>query len=295
MIDFGVGDPREPTPAFIREALAAGIGEPLVLPARRRAARAARRRHGVVGRRYGVDVDPDREIVPTLGSKEAIFSFAQIAVGERRLVAVSEPGYPVYERGALFAGAGGRRRAAAGEDGLAAGPRRVRPLGRARPLLDVLPVRPDGRDGAARVPRGAIRPGARARVPRLLRRGLLGAVVRRGPPVSALQVSDRENVVVFNTLSKRSSMTGYRSGFVCAAPAICDALRAFRPTNGHGPARVRPARLGRRVVRTRRTSTRCARCTAASARALLPALEPAGLRLAGGDATFFLWCAVEGE
>ena len=40
------------------------------------------------------------------------------------------------------------------------------------------------------------------------------------PPVSALQIADRTNVVVFNTLSKRSSMTGYRSGFVCAPPDV---------------------------------------------------------------------------
>ena len=53
--------------------------------------------------------------------------------------------------------------------------------------------------------------------------------------MSALQVADRENVVVFNTLSKRSSMTGYRSGFVCAPPEVADALRAFRPSVGTAP------------------------------------------------------------
>ena len=105
MIDFGVGDPREPTPAFIRDALVAGIGELSSYP---RAAGLPELRAAIaawIGRRYGVEVDPDREVVPTLGSKEAIFSFAQVAVGERRLVAVPEPAYPVYERGALFAGA----------------------------------------------------------------------------------------------------------------------------------------------------------------------------------------------
>src|SRR5581483_3714610 len=105
VIDFGVGDPREPTPSFIRDALVAGIDEvssyprAVGLPAYREAVAAW------VGRRFGVDVDPAREVVPTLGSKEAIFSFAQVAVGGRRLVAVPEPGYPVYERGARFAGA----------------------------------------------------------------------------------------------------------------------------------------------------------------------------------------------
>src|SRR6185312_5224149 len=52
------------------------------------------------------DVDPGREVIPTLGSKEAIFSFPQVAFGERRLAAVPEPAYPVYERAALFAGGG---------------------------------------------------------------------------------------------------------------------------------------------------------------------------------------------
>ena len=102
VIDFGVGDPREPTPAFIREALVDGMRELSSYP---RAAGLPELREAIaawIGRRYGVEVG-ESEIVPTLGSKEAIFSFAQIAVGERRVVAVPEPAYPVYERGALFA------------------------------------------------------------------------------------------------------------------------------------------------------------------------------------------------
>ena len=55
------------------------------------------------------------------------------------------------------------------------------------------------------------------------------------PPASALQVADLTNVAVFNTLSKRSSMTGYRSGFVAGDPALVAALKAFRPTVGTAP------------------------------------------------------------
>src|SRR6476646_5072754 len=104
LIDFGMGDPREVTPAFISEALAASI-EPVSsypratgLPELREAI------SGWIERRFSVAVDPATEIVPTLGSKEAIFSFAQIALGDKRVVAIPEPAYPVYERGALFAG-----------------------------------------------------------------------------------------------------------------------------------------------------------------------------------------------
>ena len=55
------------------------------------------------------------------------------------------------------------------------------------------------------------------------------------PPVSALQLADRTNVVVFNTLSKRSSMPGYRSGFAAGDPAIIAALKRYRPNVGVAP------------------------------------------------------------
>jgi DNA-binding transcriptional MocR family regulator len=104
LIDFGMGDPREVTPPFIREAMLASVEAVSSYP---RATGLPELREAVarwIGARFDVDVDEATEIVPTLGSKEAIFSFAQIALGEKRLVAVPEPGYPVYERGALFAG-----------------------------------------------------------------------------------------------------------------------------------------------------------------------------------------------
>ena len=53
-------------------------------------------------RRFGAALDPDPQVVPTLGSKEAIFHMAQVLGGD--LVAVPAPAYPVYERGAAFAG-----------------------------------------------------------------------------------------------------------------------------------------------------------------------------------------------
>ncbi len=68
-------------------------------------------------------------------------------------------------------------------------------------------------------------------------------------PVSALQLDDWTNVVAFNTLSKRSSMTGYRSGFVAGDPSLIAALQAVPAQHRHGAAGVRPARLGRRLGR----------------------------------------------
>ena len=123
-VDFGMGEPREETPAFIREALAAAI-EPLSsYPAGRRPAGAARGDRRLGRRRFGVTLDPDREIVPTLGSKEAIFHLAQVAGGE--LVAAPTPAYPVYERGAAFAGRALLELPLAAERRLPARPRRGR-------------------------------------------------------------------------------------------------------------------------------------------------------------------------
>jgi succinyldiaminopimelate transaminase len=293
VIDFGVGDPREPTPRFIREALVAGVEEASSYP---RAVGLPEYRDAVaawIARRFGVEVDPATEIVPTLGSKEAIFSFAQVVVGERRLVAVPEPGYPVYERGALFAGAQVV----------------ALPLREERGWLPDL----DGFDRWDEVallwtcypanPTGATAPlsfydelAARA-----AEHGFLlcsdeaySELWFGERPVSALEVADRTHVVVFNTLSKRSSMTGYRCGWVCASRQVADALRAFRPTLGTAPQQfVQRAGIAafadeahvdavREVYRRKRET-------------LLPALEAAGLRLAGGDATFFLWLSVDGE
>src|SRR5213595_1594170 len=111
VLDFGKGDPNEPTDRIIRRALVDAVPErapyPLAagLPELRQAAA------GWCGRRFGVELDPDTEVIPTYGSKEAIFSLAQVLVdphSTKRVVVYGEPAYPVYERGALFAGAGVR-------------------------------------------------------------------------------------------------------------------------------------------------------------------------------------------
>jgi acetylornithine aminotransferase len=293
LIDFGMGDPREVTPAFIREALAASIEPVSSYP---RATGLPELRQAIAGwieRRFGISVDPATEIVPTLGSKEAIFSFAQVALGDKRIVAIPEPAYPVYERGALFANGSVATLPLKEEHGWL-------------PDLDAF----DAWDEIALFwvcypnnPTGAVAPlsfyeelAARAR-----EHGFLlcsdeaySELWFDEPPVSALQVEDRTNVVVFNTLSKRSSMTGYRSGFVCAPPEIGDALRSFRPTVGTAPQEfVQRASVAAwsddRHVEDVRALYRRKRET------LLPALEERGLRLAGSEATFYLWLDVGGS
>jgi succinyldiaminopimelate transaminase len=292
LIDFGMGDPRERTPDFIREALLASVEEVSSYP---RAPGLPELREAIadwIGRRFDVSVDADTELVPTLGSKEAIFSFAQIALGEKRLVAVPEPAYPVYERGTLFAGGEIVAVPLREADGWLPDLDRFQAWDEIALFWTCYPNNPTGAEAPVAFYEELA---ARAR-----EHGFLlcsdeaySELWFDEAPGSALQVGDRTNVVVFNTLSKRSSMTGYRSGFVCAPPQIVSALRAFRPTVGTAPQefvqRASVAAWGddahvedvREIYRRKRD-------------ALLPALETGGLRLAGSTATFYLWLDVGG-
>jgi succinyldiaminopimelate transaminase len=293
-IDFGIGDPQEPIDPRIKQALVDGLedrmGYPLAggLPELRDAVAAW------VERRFAVTLDPATEILPTLGSKEAIFSLAQVMVSpEKDLVIATEPGYPVQERGARFAGA----------DVLHLP---LRELGGFLP--DLRSLAPGALERCAifwvnypNNPTGAVAPlefyeelAALARANDfLLASDEAYTELYFGPeaPVSALQLEHRDNVAVFNTLSKRSSMTGYRSGFVAGDPALIAALKQFRPTVGTAPqVFVQRAAVAawsdeehvdamRELYRRKRDI-------------LLSVLREKEIRPAGSEATMYLWLEV---
>jgi acetylornithine aminotransferase len=294
VIDFGIGEPREETPPFIRRALADALeAEPVStypssvgLPELREAIAAWAQR------RFGATLDPDTGVVPTMGSKEAIFHLAQVVAARGDRVAVTTPSYPVPARGALFAGA----------EVLAL------PLDPARgwqPDLDAVDW-----DGVALLwlnfpnnPTAATAPLALYEHAAALARahGFVLAVDEAyselwfdgDAPVSALQLADHTNLVVFNTLSKRSSMPGYRSGFAAGDPELIAALKRYRPNVGVAPQTfVQRAAIAawsdeEHVIEVRERYR-------AKRDALLPALLAAGLERSGGDASFFLWLRVPG-
>jgi succinyldiaminopimelate transaminase len=294
LIDFGIGDPSEPPDPRIAQALVDALpltnGYPRApgLPELRAAVAAW------VERRFGVRLDADREIIPTLGSKEAIFSFPQLLVdrdGGRPVVAYTEPGYPVYERGALAAGGEPLPLALCEEQGF---------------LPDLEAVDWD------RVcllwvnypnnPTGAVAPlDFYERAAELARRHDFVLASDEAyselwfdePPASALQVADRRNVVAFNTLSKRSSMTGYRSGFAAGDADLIAALRTYRPNVGTAPQEfVQRASV---VAWGDEEHVEQARERYAAKRACFVELfERKGVRLAGSAASMYLWARVPG-
>jgi succinyldiaminopimelate transaminase len=285
VIDFGKGDPNEPTDPMIRQALIDALPErsPYPLAAGLPELREAAARW--CGTRFGVEVDPDRELVPTYGSKEAIFSLAEVLATCGRVVAYGEPAYPVYERGALFAGARVATVPLLRENGFL-------------PDLDALP------DDLALFwvnyphnPTGAPAPLefyerlaelAHARDFWIASDEAYTELWFDRPPVSALQTSDRSRVIVFQTLSKRSSMTGYRSGFVAAPPEVVSALKAYRPTVGTAPqefvqrASVVAWNDERHVEETRARY-------AAKREVMIPAIERLDWEIVASEATMYLW------
>ena len=299
VLDFGTGDPREPTDPRIRQALADGVAERMGYP---QAAGLPELREAIASwaeRRFGATLDPATEIVPTLGSKEAIFSFAQIVLDPesgKDTVAYTEPGYPVYERGALFAG----------------GRTLELPLLETNaflPDLDAIPeeewrriallwVNYPNNPTAALAPDGFYERAAglcRAHDVVLASDEAYSELWFDEPPGSALDLTELDGVAVFNTLSKRSSMTGYRSGFVAGDAELVAALKAFRPTVGTAPQEfVQRASV---VAWNDEEHVAAARERYGRKRALfLDVFDRAGLRVAGAGATMYLWLAVpEGE
>ncbi|HEX6131370.1 MAG TPA: aminotransferase class I/II-fold pyridoxal phosphate-dependent enzyme, partial [Actinomycetota bacterium] len=107
LVDLGVGDPRDETPAFIREALVDAL-EPVSSYPRAGGLPELRRAIVVwIERRFGAVLDPDEAILPILGSKELLFALAGYVLDPaagKDTVLVTAPGYTVPERGARFAG-----------------------------------------------------------------------------------------------------------------------------------------------------------------------------------------------
>ncbi len=299
IVDFGVGDPREETPALVRGALADAIGpissypRAAGLPALRRAIAAW------VRRRFDVTLDPDTQILPTLGSKELVFSLAQAVLDPangKDLVLTTAPGYPIPARGARYAGG----------DVLGL------PLTEERAFLPDLDAVADGVWGRASLlwlnypnnPTGAVAPLSflRDAAERCRSHDVLLASDEAyselwfgdAPPSSALATGDLTNVVVLQTLSKRSSMTGYRSGFAAGDPDLIGALQRLRPAVGVTPQefvqRASIAAWGdERHVENNRARY------AAKRAIFLDLFARHELRVAGSEATFYLWVAVPGD
>lgn len=232
LYDFGTGDPREPTNERIRQALIAGVPEVSQYPSASGKPELREAFAGWMRRRHGVTLDPQTEVLPATGSKEAIFH-APLAFlhpsHERRGVAYGTPGYPVYERGTQFAGGDPLPVELSREDDFLLPLEAVNPEN-TRILWINYPHNPTGAPATYEYLE-KVAEFCREHDILLFSDECYNDIYSSEPPPSILEVT-RERTLAFCSLSKRSGMTGYRSAMMAGDPELIAALKKLRPSIG---------------------------------------------------------------
>jgi N-succinyldiaminopimelate aminotransferase len=241
-ISLGIGEPRHPTPPFIQDAMLGAQSGLAVYPATGGEPRLREACAGWLQRRYGLTLDPARQILPVNGSREALFAFAQTLIDPTRdaVVVCPNPFYQIYEGAALLAGATPWYAPSDPARNFAVDWDCVPPEVWARTQL-VYVCSPGN-------PTGAVMPLEEwAKIFALSDRyGFTIAsdecyseiYFRDEPPLGGLEAATRlgrtgfERLVAFTSLSKRSNVPGLRSGFVAGDAAILQKFLLYRTYHG---------------------------------------------------------------
>jgi LL-diaminopimelate aminotransferase len=297
VINFGVGDPDQPTHAFIIERLKQAVHNPLHHryphdqgwpPFREQVA-------AFFVARYGVKLDPSREIHTLIGSKEGIGHLPLAVVDPGRTVIVPDPGYPVYRSSTIFAGGT---------------PWTLR-LSEERDWLPDVESIPESVAGSAALmflnypnnPTGAVatlefyeRVVAFAR-----RHGLIvcqdaayNEMYFTEPAPSILQVPGARDVTVeMHSLSKTFNMTGWRLGFVAGNAQVIAALakiKANMDSGAFGAVQEAGAAALAGIDRPELHATRA--MYRERAEVMAAGLRELGFRVRPPKATFYMWAGV---
>jgi N-succinyldiaminopimelate aminotransferase len=301
-VNLSIGEPKHPTPQFIKDALVAGLDGLANYPI----TQGSEALRGAIAawaqRRYGVALDPATEVLPVNGSREALFAFAQASVDSSRhgcrVVISPNPFYQIYEGAALLAGA--------------------RPF-----FLNTLPENSFRMDWS-RVPEDlweqvnlvyVCSPGNPTGKVMSLDdwRELFELSDRHGfviaadecyseiyfhedqPPLGALTAARQlgrgfDRLIVFNSLSKRSNVPGLRSGMVAGDAALMKDFLLYRTYHGSAmsPA-VQAASVAAWNDEAHVADNR--RQYAAKFAAVMPMLQDV-LQFDAPDAAFYLWAKV---
>ncbi len=229
VIDFGVGDPDQPTPPHILKALAKSAKDPSThhYPLDRGNAEFRKAISVWVKKRFGVFFNPDTEILPLIGSKEGIAHLPLAFINPGDVAFVPDPCYPPYKSGTLFAG----------------GQEFLMPLREANGFLPDFETLPAEILKKAKIiyvnypnnPTGAVAPKsfyeklvAWARQNKILIVSDLAyseVYFGKEKPLSIFQVRGAKEVAIeFHSLSKTCNMTGWRVGFALGNEAVIHAL-----------------------------------------------------------------------
>ena len=302
-ISLGIGEPKHPTPQFIRDALAGSLDGLASYPATAGAPQLRDTFRLWLQRRYGLmGVDANTQMLPVNGSREALFAFAQTVIDPTRkpIVVCPNPFYQIYEGAALLAGAQAYYAPSDPERNFAVDWDSVPAEVWARTQL-VFVCSPGN-------PTGAVMPLDEWRKLFALsdKYGFTIAsdecyseiYFRDEPPLGSLEAAAKlgrgfNRLVAFTSLSKRSNVPGLRSGFVAGDAGILKQFLLYRTYHGSAMSPiVQAASIAAwgdedHVVENRTLYRR-------KFAEVTPLLEPV-LDVRLPDAGFYLWAGVRGS
>jgi alanine-synthesizing transaminase len=239
IIDFGMGNPDLPTPPHIVEKLVETARDPKThrystsrgIPGLRRALA------GYYSRRFNVDLDPESEVIVTLGSKEGLANLALAITAPGDTILVPNPSYPIHPYGFIIAGASIRHLQAGSDEGFLQSLDRA--IRHSVPPPTALVINFPSNPTAQVVELGFFEEIVRiARAHDLI---VLSDIAYSeiyfdiAPPPSILQVPDARDVAVeFTSMSKTYSMPGWRIGFAAGNRRLIAALARIKSYLDYG-------------------------------------------------------------
>ena len=285
-IDLSIGEPKHPTPRFIKDALVAGLEGLAAYPRTAGLIELRRSISDWLARRYGIaPPDPEKQVLPVNGSREALFAFAQtvISPGSNARVVSPNPFYQIYEGAALLAGA----TPVYAENVLDLrdwnGVQLVYTCSPGNPTGRILPFEDWQRLFELSDRHGFVIASDECYSELYYGEKSLGAL----EAAHRLGRSGYPRLVVFSSLSKRSNVPGMRSGFAAGDAALLKSFLLYRTYHGSAMSiAVQKASIAawsdeRHVEENRRLY-------AQKYRAVLPLIRPP-LQADMPDGGFYLW------
>jgi alanine-synthesizing transaminase len=239
IIDLGMGNPDSPTPPHIVAKLVETVQDPRShrystskgIPGLRRALA------GYYARRFEVKLDPETEVIATLGSKEGLANLATAITSPGDTILVPNPSYPIHQFGFIIAGASVRSiPAEPGDDMLRAIDRAVRhSVPKPTALIVNFPSNPTAYMADLDFYYELVALARRNDL--FIISDLAYAEIYFGdkPPPSVLQVPGAKDITVeFTSMSKTYSMPGWRMGFAAGNPRLISALARMKSYLDYG-------------------------------------------------------------
>lgn len=241
--DFTLGDPKEPTPTFIKECLIKNIANVSQYPLNIGSSFLRKASANWLKNRFNLNINEQTQILSSNGSKEAVFHIHQVllnSASQKRMVIFPEPGYPVYKAGCILAGGVPYENPLKAANKYVFDPDDI-PDELCQNIAAIWLCYPHNPTGAtiSVVQMEKIYSWALEHDIKILSDECYVDTFFAGtpPPPSFLEISEKnnfKNVLSFFSLSKRSGMTGYRSGFVAGEEELIHLFAKYRLNVGLG-------------------------------------------------------------